>query len=100
MDSESRAKFYFCFLYVLVFETQKTVSVLLHMQAAVLGAAKAIGALEPEGVEVHFIVAACEVCKSFFFRSIFLIRYRFYVTCIFDKIDIFHIFPPLLEYDQ
>jgi len=28
--------------------------------AAVLGAAKAIGSLEPEGVEVHFIVAACE----------------------------------------
>ena len=29
--------------------------------AAVLGAAKAIGDLEPEDVEVHFIVAACEV---------------------------------------
>jgi len=28
--------------------------------AAVLGAAKAIGALQPEGVEIHFIVAACE----------------------------------------
>jgi len=28
--------------------------------AAVFGAAKAIGALEPEGVEIHFIVAACE----------------------------------------
>jgi leucyl aminopeptidase len=28
--------------------------------AAVLGAARAIGMLEPEGVEVHFIVAACE----------------------------------------
>jgi len=28
--------------------------------AAVLGAARAIGALEPEDVEVHFIVAACE----------------------------------------
>jgi len=27
---------------------------------AVLGAAKAVGALKPEGVEVHFIVAACE----------------------------------------
>ena len=26
-----------------------------------LGAAKAIGALEPQDVEVHFIVAACEV---------------------------------------
>eukprot|EP00271_Cylindrocystis_brebissonii_P011173 TRINITY_DN2804_c0_g1_i1.p1 TRINITY_DN2804_c0_g1~~TRINITY_DN2804_c0_g1_i1.p1 ORF type:complete len:643 (+),score=147.35 TRINITY_DN2804_c0_g1_i1:26-1954(+) len=28
--------------------------------AAVLGAAKAIGAIQPEGVEVHFIVASCE----------------------------------------
>ncbi len=28
--------------------------------AAVLGAAKAIGSLKPKGVEVHFIVAACE----------------------------------------
>jgi len=28
--------------------------------AAVLGAAKAIGALAPEGVEAHFILAACE----------------------------------------
>ena len=28
--------------------------------AAVLGAAKAIAALEPEGVEVHFVIAACE----------------------------------------
>lgn len=28
--------------------------------AAVLGAAKAIGALQPEGVEIHFVVAACE----------------------------------------
>jgi leucyl aminopeptidase len=28
--------------------------------AAVLGAARAIGALQPPGVEVHFIVAACE----------------------------------------
>jgi leucyl aminopeptidase len=28
--------------------------------AAVLGAAKAIGKLEPENVEIHFIVAACE----------------------------------------
>ena len=28
--------------------------------AAVLGAAQAIGSLEPPGVEVHFIVAACE----------------------------------------
>jgi hypothetical protein len=27
----------------------------------VLGAAKAVGALEPQDVEVHFIVAACEV---------------------------------------
>lgn len=27
---------------------------------ATLGAAKAVGALQPEGVEVHFIVAACE----------------------------------------
>ncbi|GAQ84752.1 leucine aminopeptidase [Klebsormidium nitens] len=27
---------------------------------AALGAAKAIGAIQPEGVEVHFIVAACE----------------------------------------
>lgn len=26
-----------------------------------IGAAKAIGALEPEDVEVHFVVAACEV---------------------------------------
>ncbi|XP_047310370.1 leucine aminopeptidase 1-like [Impatiens glandulifera] len=28
--------------------------------AAVLGAAKALGQIKPEGVEVHFIVAACE----------------------------------------
>jgi leucyl aminopeptidase len=28
--------------------------------AAVLGAARAIGELEPEGVEAHFVVAACE----------------------------------------
>jgi len=28
--------------------------------AAVLGAARAVGALAPEGVEAHFIVAACE----------------------------------------
>ena len=28
--------------------------------AAVLGAARAVGALAPEGVEVHFLVAACE----------------------------------------
>jgi len=28
--------------------------------AAVLGAARAVAALQPEGVEVHFIVAACE----------------------------------------
>eukprot|EP00543_Licmophora_paradoxa_P007360 CAMPEP_0202447576 /NCGR_PEP_ID=MMETSP1360-20130828/6333_1 /ASSEMBLY_ACC=CAM_ASM_000848 /TAXON_ID=515479 /ORGANISM="Licmophora paradoxa, Strain CCMP2313" /LENGTH=585 /DNA_ID=CAMNT_0049064733 /DNA_START=52 /DNA_END=1809 /DNA_ORIENTATION=+ len=28
--------------------------------AAVLGAARAVGALQPEGVEAHFIVAACE----------------------------------------
>ena len=28
--------------------------------AAVLGAAKAIGSLKPKGVEIHFIVAACE----------------------------------------
>eukprot|EP00527_Entomoneis_sp_CCMP2396_P005086 CAMPEP_0198145964 /NCGR_PEP_ID=MMETSP1443-20131203/26532_1 /TAXON_ID=186043 /ORGANISM="Entomoneis sp., Strain CCMP2396" /LENGTH=530 /DNA_ID=CAMNT_0043809747 /DNA_START=219 /DNA_END=1808 /DNA_ORIENTATION=- len=28
--------------------------------AAVLGAARAVGALKPEGVEAHFIVAACE----------------------------------------
>lgn len=28
--------------------------------AAVLGAARAIGALQPEGVEAHFVVAACE----------------------------------------
>eukprot|EP00522_Entomoneis_paludosa_P006074 CAMPEP_0172442352 /NCGR_PEP_ID=MMETSP1065-20121228/2809_1 /TAXON_ID=265537 /ORGANISM="Amphiprora paludosa, Strain CCMP125" /LENGTH=628 /DNA_ID=CAMNT_0013192189 /DNA_START=169 /DNA_END=2055 /DNA_ORIENTATION=- len=28
--------------------------------AAVLGAARAIGAMQPEGVEAHFIVAACE----------------------------------------
>lgn len=28
--------------------------------AAVLGAARAVAALEPEGVEAHFIVAACE----------------------------------------
>jgi len=28
--------------------------------AAVLGAAKAIGSLRPKGVEIHFIVAACE----------------------------------------
>jgi len=34
--------------------------------AAVLGAAKAIGSLEPEGVEVHFIVAACEVGYNYF----------------------------------
>ena len=28
--------------------------------AAVLGAAKAIGAIQPKGLEIHFIVAACE----------------------------------------
>ena len=28
--------------------------------AAVLGAAKAIGGIKPEGIEIHFIVAACE----------------------------------------
>jgi len=28
--------------------------------AAVIGAARAVGALKPEGVEAHFIVAACE----------------------------------------
>ena len=28
--------------------------------AAVLGAARAVGATQPPGVEVHFIVAACE----------------------------------------
>ncbi|KAL3762791.1 hypothetical protein ACHAW5_008488 [Stephanodiscus triporus] len=28
--------------------------------AAVLGAARAIGSMKPEGVEAHFIVAACE----------------------------------------
>ena len=28
--------------------------------AAVLGAAKAIGSLKPKGVEIHFIIAACE----------------------------------------
>ncbi len=28
--------------------------------AAVLGAARAIAAIEPAGVEVHFIVASCE----------------------------------------
>ena len=28
--------------------------------AAVLGAAKALGALQPKGIEIHFIVAACE----------------------------------------
>ena len=28
--------------------------------AAVLGAAKALGAIKPKGLEIHFIVAACE----------------------------------------
>ena len=28
--------------------------------AAVLGAAKALGAMKPKGLEIHFIVAACE----------------------------------------
>ncbi len=28
--------------------------------AAVLGAAKALGAIKPEGLEIHFIIAACE----------------------------------------
>ena len=32
--------------------------------AAVLGAARAVGDLAPEGVEAHFIVAACEVRYS------------------------------------
>jgi leucyl aminopeptidase len=31
--------------------------------AAVLGAARAIAALQPEGVEAHFVIAACEVCR-------------------------------------
>ena len=37
--------------------------------AAVLGAARAIGELAPEGVEAHFLVAACEVrkCTVFLF---------------------------------
>ena len=30
------------------------------MGAAVLGAARAVGALKPPGVEAHFVVAACE----------------------------------------
>lgn len=30
--------------------------------AAVFGAAKAIAQLAPDDVEVHFVVAACEVC--------------------------------------
>jgi leucyl aminopeptidase len=30
--------------------------------AAVIGAARAIGQLRPEGVEAHFVVAACSVC--------------------------------------
>lgn len=29
--------------------------------AAVLGAAKAVAQLEPDDVEVHFLIAACEV---------------------------------------
>ena len=29
--------------------------------AAVLGASRALGELQPEGVEVHIVVAACEV---------------------------------------
>jgi leucyl aminopeptidase len=32
--------------------------------AAVFGAARATAALAPEGVEAHFIVAACEVRKT------------------------------------
>lgn len=30
--------------------------------AAVLGAARAIAALQPPDVEAHFVIAACEVC--------------------------------------
>lgn len=30
--------------------------------AAILGSARTIAQLEPKGVEVHFVVAACEVC--------------------------------------
>jgi leucyl aminopeptidase len=37
--------------------------------AAVLGAAKAIDSLAPKGVEVHFIVAACEVIQAFVMQS-------------------------------
>jgi leucyl aminopeptidase len=32
--------------------------------AAVFGAAKAIAQLAPEDVEVHFVVAACEVSRN------------------------------------
>ena len=41
----------------------------LSLQAAVLGAAKAVGDLAPENVEVHFIVAACEVSLVIFSPS-------------------------------
>lgn len=33
--------------------------------AAVIGAARAIGHMRPEGVEAHFIVAACSVGRIF-----------------------------------
>ena len=37
--------------------------------AAILGAARAIAQLEPEGVEVHFVIAACEVSAAFAHQS-------------------------------
>jgi len=40
--------------------------------AAVFGAAKAIAKLAPEGVECHFVVAACEVRRAATLSSSFL----------------------------
>ena len=46
---------------------------MLFIKAAVLGAARAVGALAPGDVEAHFVVAACEVrsnCRSYRFNLI------------------------------
>lgn len=65
--------------------------------AAVLGAARAVGEIAPEGVEAHFIVAACEVRK--------LIRVQEgLIGYIYTSLNSFLTFPnlslsSLLEYD-
>ena len=62
--------------------------------AAVFGAARAIAQLAPEGVEVHFVVAACEV------RNIFVLTYSLCasIELIENAIVLFR--SHLLEHDQ